>query len=238
MILSVVHDRDIGEAGGPEGVGRLGLHRGLGGEADVAEPVGAAEAVDAVLPVDLVGAADVLDDLETRADREHLCGVLDVVGELLDVAVEAHSDPVVAAHPLVLDHAGAVLGERALDAGDGSLGLIAFADEEAQPQLALLGSAVEREAGRIGATMLAAVEHVDEGAAGRVGPAAVLEHDSRDPAHGRFRLRGVLLTGRAMITASATVLRPARRRLNSGVLSFRGNCPDSSVLSGFPLVRE
>ena len=164
-------------------MGRLGLDRGLGREAHVAESVSAVEAAHAVVVVDLVRAADVLDDLEARADRDHLRGVLDVVGELADVSVEARPDPVVAAHPLVLDDARAVLGERALDAGDGPVRLLALADEEAKAQLAVQCVSVEGEAGRIGAAMLAAVQHVDEGAAGRVGAAAVLVHDSRDPAH-------------------------------------------------------
>ena len=151
----------------------------------MAEPVGAVEAAHAVVVVDLVRAADVLDDLEARADRDHLRGVLDVIGELPDVSVEARPDPVVAAHPLVLDDARTVLGERVLDAGDGLVRLLPLADEEAQAQLAVQGVSVEGEAGRVGAAMLAAVQHVDEGAAGRVGPAAVLEHDSRDPAHGQ-----------------------------------------------------
>ena len=74
-------------------------------------------------------------------------------------------------------------------------------------QLAVHGVAVEGEAGRIRAAMLAAVQHVDEGAAGRLDPAAVLEHDSRDPAHGRSpRAR---IRRRCMIIASGCVLRPA-----------------------------
>ena len=133
------------------------LDRGLGREAHVAEPVGAVEAVHAVLVVDLVRAADVLDDLEARADRDHLRGVLDVIGELLDVPVEARPDPVVAAHRSSSTMRALCLWSapwmRAMDWSR----FLPLADEEAKAELTLQGVSVEGEAGRVGAAMLAAV---------------------------------------------------------------------------------
>ena len=56
------------------------------------------------------------------------------------------------------------LGEARLDALDGLRGLVALADEEAKPQLpSPFGLVVEGEAGRVGAAVLAPVEHRDQG---------------------------------------------------------------------------
>ena len=82
--LAVVHDRDVGERVRPVGVRARDVDVGLGRHAHVADGVRALEGLQLVLVGDLLGVAQVLDDLERVADREHLGlgHVLDVVGEL------------------------------------------------------------------------------------------------------------------------------------------------------------
>ena len=90
---------------------------------------------DVVGVVDVVGAADVLDDVEALADRHHLGGVFHRVRERLQVTVVADGEPLGRADGLLLEDLGAELGELGADPLDGLLGLLALADEEAQPQL-------------------------------------------------------------------------------------------------------
>ena len=102
--------------------------------------------------------------------------------------------------------------------GDGGVGLVALADEEAQPQVPLaVGLVVEREAGRVGAAVLAAVEHADQRLADLASLAvALLVEDPGDAAH---RLTTPSSRERTPIIplaiGSATVAhagRPGRRR--------------------------
>ena len=139
---------------------------------------------DVVDVVDVVGAADVLDDVEALADRGDLGDVLHRVGEGLQVAVEGDREAGGGADALLLDDRGVELGELGLDARDRPVGLVALADEEAQPQVpSPFGLVVEGEAGRVGAAVLAAVEHRDQRLADLAVVAVLLVEDPGDPAH-------------------------------------------------------
>ena len=96
------------------------------------------------------------------------------VGERLEVAVEANGEPLGRADRLLLEDLGPELGELCPDAIDRLLGLLSLPDEEAQPQLALpVRLVVEGEPGRVGPSVLAAVEHRDQVAAERRSSSAV-----------------------------------------------------------------
>ena len=113
-----------------------------------------------------------------------------------------------------------------------------LADEEAKAKLPVHGVSVEGEAGRVGAAMLAAVQHVDEGATGRVGAGAVLEHDSRDSAHGRSPPRSHSRT--RMISASVCVLRPAdvEPPISSRPMSSSRSTPGWAYAPAMPALRS
>ena len=68
---------------------------GLGRHPDVADRVRPGERVEAVLAAHGLGVAEVLDDLERAAEREHLGlgDVLDEVGQELQVALVVERDP-------------------------------------------------------------------------------------------------------------------------------------------------
>ena len=52
----------------------------------------ALEVLDLVNVVDVIGAAQILDDVQALADRGQLGGMLHLEGELLQVAVELHQN--------------------------------------------------------------------------------------------------------------------------------------------------
>ena len=142
----------------------LGLDIGFGGEPHVPEAVGAAHAMHAVAVVDIVGAADILDDVQALADREDRGGLLHRVGELTQIAANLDHHAVVLGDPLLVGNGGAVRLERRANARDRLLGLRAAPDQKAQGQPPLARLAIEGEAGRIRPTVLTTIEHVDPGA--------------------------------------------------------------------------
>ena len=85
--LAVVDDRDIRERVGPVRVRARDVDVGLGRHADVADRVRALE-VEPVLLGDLLAVAEVLDDLERAAEREHLG-----VGDVLDQSASCFRSP-------------------------------------------------------------------------------------------------------------------------------------------------
>ena len=126
---------------------------------------------EAVLLVDGLGVAEVLDDLERAAEREHLRlgDVLDEVGEQLQVAVVLERDPE-RVRRLLLD----LLDPRA-ERGEPRLDLDAVPAEPvlevevtrrvrvrelvAHDEVAVLGRPVQRVAGRVRAAVLHRLEH-------------------------------------------------------------------------------
>jgi hypothetical protein len=98
-------DRDVVVGIGPVGMGRADVDVGFGRHAGVADAVGAAEVVEAVLAGHAGRVAEVLDQLERVAHRQDLgaLDVLDIVGQRLHVAVEVD-----AVAEGVLGHLGAV----------------------------------------------------------------------------------------------------------------------------------
>ena len=86
--LPVVHDGDVGERVRPVRVGARDVDVGLGRHPDVTDRVRAGEVVQVVAARHRLRVAEVLDDLERVAEREHLDvgHVLDEVGEPLEVA--------------------------------------------------------------------------------------------------------------------------------------------------------
>ena len=171
------------------GCARLGRDVGLGRESHVADSMGPLERDDVVDLVDVVGAADVLDDVEAFTDRSERGGVLHRVRELLQIAVEAHEVAHRRPDELLLDDLRGELAEPRPDVTQRALGDVAVADEE--PQVVgptAVRRVVEREAGRIGAAVLAAVEHRDEITTERV-LRSVLVQDPGDPTHVSCRSR-------------------------------------------------
>ena len=83
----------------------------------MAQAVAAGEALHVIGIVDIVGAADVLDDLQAGADRDDRGGALQVVSHLPGLAGEVHHNPVVVSDHFVVDDLGAVSGEDLLDPG-------------------------------------------------------------------------------------------------------------------------
>jgi guanylate kinase len=141
---------------------------------------------DVILEIDVQGAAQVLDDVKALADRGKLGGMLHLEGELLQIAVELDQHREGRAALLLFHDLGLELGELGLDALDGHLGHIALSHDEAQAQVARHRVAVEREAGGIGAAVLAAVQHVDQRLADfRIRGSAILVENSSDSTHGR-----------------------------------------------------
>jgi hypothetical protein len=160
----------------------------------VADRVAADEAVEVVLRGHLLGVAQVLDDLQRAADREHLGAgnVLHAVGQRLEVAVEAERDVErVLGALLVRGVGGADRHEPALDlramAAQPVVELevarrVRVGELHAHRVGAVDGRAVEREAGRVGPAMLHRLEHRGHLAADVVRPVPV--DDPCDPAHG------------------------------------------------------
>ena len=92
--LAVVDDRDVGVGVRPVRVRAGDVDLGLGRHPHVTDRVRARELLEAVLLVHGLGIAEVLDDLERAAEREHLGlgDVLHEVGEPLEIAVELERD--------------------------------------------------------------------------------------------------------------------------------------------------
>ena len=84
--LAVMHDGDIGEAGRPEGMRGFGLDVGFGGQPDMADAMRTGDVADVVDPVEITRRADILDDVERRADGDQLGGMLHRIGEGTDFA--------------------------------------------------------------------------------------------------------------------------------------------------------
>ena len=193
--LTVVHDGDVGERVRPVGVCPGDVDVGLGGHADVADRVRPGELVQLVAARHGLRVAEILDDLERVAEREHLDvgHVLDEVGELLQIAVVLERDP---KGVLVLLHERVHLGPERMKA------TLDLGPVPAQPVLVLevagrvgVGElvphdheirrlAVERVARRVRAAVLHRLEHP-----GHLGPdrmLTVLVDDSCDSTHERF----------------------------------------------------
>jgi hypothetical protein len=157
--------------------------------------VGADEVVEAVVGGDGVGVAEVLDDLQRAPEREHLgaADVLDVVGELLEVAV------VVEGQRHRVCRAGVDRLDAGADRADASLDLAALA-AQALGELEVLMAvglreldvhdvavgvgAVERVAGRVRAAVLHGLEHARHVAPDLLVAVPVAIDDPCDPAHG------------------------------------------------------
>jgi hypothetical protein len=169
--LAVVDDGDVGERVGPVRVCAGDVDVGLGRHADVADRVRAGEALEVVLLGDLLGVAEVLDDLQRVAEREHLGvpDVLDPVGELLQVPVGEREGDAVGVLRLLLDVVD-VGAERPQAPDDlvlvpveavGELevaGRVRIGELVAHDQLVVVRP-VERVPRRVGAAVLHGLEH-------------------------------------------------------------------------------
>ena len=190
--LAVVDDGDIGEGIRPVRVGARDVDVGLGRHADVADRVGAVEVAQVVAARDGLGVAEVLDDLERVAEREHLDvgHVLDEVGEPLEVAVVLDRDAKrvlgLLLEPL---HDGPERGEAPLDLGAVTPQPVLVLEVARRVRVGELvahdhqvrGLAVERVPRRIGAAVLHRLEHPGHLRPDRM--LTVLVDDSCDSAH-------------------------------------------------------
>ena len=86
--LPVVHDGDVFKTGCPERVRGLGTNRGLGRETHMAVTVGTGDFTDVLDIIDLMRGAVILDDIERMPDRDQLGVILDILGEIEQVAIE------------------------------------------------------------------------------------------------------------------------------------------------------
>jgi len=78
--LTVMHDGHIRKRAGPERVAGIGAYIGFGGQARVAQPVGADHVAHAMFVCHRIGAAGILDDLERAPDRLHLKPFANLIG--------------------------------------------------------------------------------------------------------------------------------------------------------------
>ena len=149
----------------------------------MAHPVRAFEGRDLVDLVDVVGGADVLDDVEALADRRELGRVLHRVREPLEVAVEADDEARRRPDDALLDDLGGELVELRPDVAKRPVGAVAVVEEEPQAiGAAAVHRVVQGEPGRVEAAVLAPVEHRDEVTPERV-LGAVLVENPGDPTH-------------------------------------------------------
>ena len=135
-------------------MGRFGLDFGFGGEPHMADAVRTGDLADMIDFVEIVGGADVLDDVERGADRDQLGRMLHGIGEGADLAGVIDFDDEARAFALFVENARALLASARADAADGRLAIVV--DEKTQPQ-ALDAVFVQRESCGIQAAMLAAV---------------------------------------------------------------------------------
>ena len=169
--LPVVDDGDVGVGVRPVRVRAGDVDLRLGRHADVADRVRARELREPVLLVHGLGVAEVLDDLERAAEREHLGlgDVLDEVGEELQVAVVLERDAE-CVRRLLLDLVDprAERGEPRLDLD--AVPAQAILEVEvtrrvrvrelvAHDEVAVLRAPVQRVAGRVRAAVLHRLEH-------------------------------------------------------------------------------
>ncbi len=112
--------------------------------------------------VDIVCAAHVLDDVKALAERYHLGGMLHGISKLPQITAEVHHHSVGVTYLLVFEHRSLVLGKRLLDPSHRRDCLLAIANKKAKLELACVLGTVEREARRIGAAMLTAIQHIDQ----------------------------------------------------------------------------
>ena len=190
--LAVVHDRHVGEGVGPVRVGARDVDVALGGHPHVADGVRAPERRQAVGGRHRLGVAEVLDDLQRVAERQHLAAghILQVVGQGLEVAPVAHAGPV-GVLGLALDPVdrGADLAQPGFDLQ--AVALETFTELEVAPIVGVGqlepdddlvgGRAVQRVAGGVRPAVLHGLQH-----AGHLGPdvaRAVPVDDTGDAAH-------------------------------------------------------
>ena len=101
-------------------------------QSHVAEAVGSAVAVNIVPIIDIMSSADVLNDLQTRANRDHLGGTLHLIGQPLDVMGILDSDPVVVANLRLIGDRGAQFGQTLSDSFNSAPGICSITEEKAQ----------------------------------------------------------------------------------------------------------
>ena len=166
---------------------------GLGRHADVPDRVRAGEVVQVVAAGDRLRVAEVLDDLERVAEREHLDvgHVLDEVGEPLQVAVVGHRDAEgVLGLLLEILHVRAERCQPALHLGTVSSQPVLVLEVARRVRVGELVPhdhevrrlTVEGVAGRVGPAVLHRLEHPRHLGPDRV--LAVLVDDPSDSAHG------------------------------------------------------
>ena len=210
--LAVVDDGDVGERIGPIGVGVGDVDVGLRRHPRVSDRVRADVVGKPVLLRHGLGVAEVLDDLERAAERQHLgvANALDGVRQQLQVAVEAEDDGHRPQRALDLLDLGAErphprldLGTLALHPGR-ELGALTSLVQLYVHDVGLRMTAVQREAGGVRAAVLHRLEHPRHIAPDGVFVAAVAIDDPGDPAHGTPYRRPPV----------------ASRRLNGGAARF------------------
>ena len=189
-------DGDVAERIRPVGVRAGDVDVGLGRHPDVTDRMRADEAVEAVLLRNLLGVAEVLDDLERVPERQHLDvrHVLDDVGDRLQLAVVVEGDAVRVAG-LLLD-LEVPRSERAEPRLDLSLVVLEPLLELEVARVVRVGQrvphddrvlylAVQRVSGRVRPAMLHRLEHRRHVVPDGVGAPVVAIDDSGDPAHQR-----------------------------------------------------